>query len=423
MTAQRWWDIAFAGALAIMVAIAGFGYAASPSARLGAVVTLAVIGGCYGAFGRRALDHRTSSIVFRVLLIVGTGVATAFTPNMATVQALVFPFLWVLTESILMAIVLSGLLSLSVGLGFAISLGGTVEAVLQALSIEGISFVFAVALGLWINQIARDGATQRRLLEELTAAQGELAVMHRDAGTVSERERLAREIHDTIAQDLTSLVMLAQRTRSELAAVPADTSAPETTIDLVEATAREALAEARTLVVSMSAVHSAGADSSLAETLARLADRFERETGIQVDSSVRGGSIDRELEVVLLRCAQEGLANVRKHSRAGVASVSLERGRGEVTLEVRDNGRGVGAYSADRETGFGIAGMRDRVGLVGGRLEVADSEAGGTVLRVIVQVVEPIERSTGDSARGRLEAAPDGTDPDRVDHPERRVAR
>jgi signal transduction histidine kinase len=89
---------------------------------------------------------------------------------------------------------------------------------------------------------------------------------------------------------------------------------------------------------------------------------------------------------VLLRCAQEGLANVRKHSRASVASVTLERGSDEVTLEVRDNGRGLGDYSDERENGFGLAGMRDRVRLVGGWLQVGDVAAGGTVLRVSIPV-------------------------------------
>ena len=145
--------------------------------------------------------------------------------------------------------------------------------------------------------------------------------------------------------------------------------------------------------------------------LHRLAERFERETGIQVDMTVATRELDREIEVVLLRCTQEGLANVRKHSRAGTASVSIalvgddDSGHDDsgdddsgdddstgksVTLTVLDNGRGLGSYSPDAATGFGLSGMRDRVGLVGGDLRVGAGVAGtGTELRINIPLGEP----------------------------------
>ncbi|WP_022884522.1 sensor histidine kinase [Glaciibacter superstes] len=387
MTVTRWWDVAFAGAIAIMAVVTVVTWAPSEASRVAALATLAAIGVCYVAFGRRGLDEERASVAFRVVLIVGCGVGTFFSPNVATLQAIAFPFLWALTESVVACIVLSGLLATSIGLGFAIQQGGTPDAIMQAIMIAGLSFAFAVALGLWITKIAEKGDRHRVLLEELTAAQGELAALHRDAGSAAERERLAREIHDTIAQNLTSAVMLAQRARRELDALGADTGAVEDTVEMIESTAREALTDARSLVASMSPVRSAasgGAESSLAETVGRLAVRFERETGIQVDSRVFVAGFDRELEVVLLRCAQEGLANVRKHSRASVASVVIVRDGDDVILEVRDNGRGLGSYAPETESGFGLAGMRDRVDLVGGRLDVSGGPDGGAVLRVSV---------------------------------------
>ncbi|MDY7529324.1 MULTISPECIES: sensor histidine kinase [unclassified Cryobacterium] len=395
MTTLRWWDVAVGGSLLLMGVLAAadqyrYGHELS---RIGALATLVAIGIGYVGFGRRAIacpTGRTGSValaatVFRGVLIVGVGVAAAFNPSLATLQAIAFPLLWTLTDSFLVSVALSALLAASAGAGLWLGIGGTPAALGQAYATEGISFVFAIAMGAWITRIARDGSTQRRLYEELSLAQDELAALHRDAGSAAERERLAREIHDTIAQSLTSLVMLAQRAGSELG----PDSGARPTVELIEDTARQALTEARSLVAAMSPVRVG--DSTLAETLRRLAGRFERETGIQVrvilaDTGLDG--LDRENEVVLLRCAQEGLANVRKHSRAGAASVRLEHVGTDAVLTVTDDGRGLGAYAPAQENGFGLSGMRDRLALVGGRLTVGAGERGGTVLRVTVPAAE-----------------------------------
>src|SRR5690606_35797230 len=102
------------------------------------------------------------------------------------------------------------------GTGFFVSLGMTTTALSAAALTVLFSFTGSVALGLWIWRIAQYGDERARLLDELTAAQDELAVLHRDAGVTTERERLARELHDTIAQSLAGMVLLAQRSRREL---------------------------------------------------------------------------------------------------------------------------------------------------------------------------------------------------------------
>lgn len=395
MNARRWWDLIVTGSLLVLAVITIDGYGAGPAERVGGLLSLAAIWLAYLVWGRRMLrsphasampgdsgfDHTSfplSARLFRITLIVACGVATAFDPNLATVQALAFPILWALSTSFSGAVLLSALLAVSTGLGLWFGIGRTVDAALQASAIEGISFVFALAMGTWITRIADAGEAQRRLVEQLTLAQDELAAAHRVAGSAAERERLAREIHDTIAQSLTSLVMLSQRTRLQLSAVTGDTTAVADSIDLIESTGRDALTEARALVASMSPVHTG--DGDLAHTVTRLADRFERETGITVTLDLTGldrwaadpAPLDRALEVVLLRSAQEGLANVRKHSLADAASIAIDRADGEITLTVTDNGQGLGGYRPESENGFGLSGMRDRVALVGGRLEVAD---------------------------------------------------
>ncbi|TFD85467.1 sensor histidine kinase [Cryobacterium lactosi] len=424
MNARRWWDLIVVGSLLVLVLITLDGTASGPAAHVGAVLALATIGLAYLVWGRRMLRSPNASgsagdsgfdlvafpvsaRLFQVTLIVACGAAAAFDPSLATAQTLAFPILWALAPSFSGAVVLSALLAFSAGLGLWVGMGRTSDAAVQAAAIESISFVFALAMGTWITRIADAGTAQRRLVEKLTAAQEELAVLHRDAGSSAERERLAREIHDTIAQSLTSLVMLTQRGRSELAALPGDTSAVADSLDLIESTGREALTEARALVASMSPVRAA--DGDLAHTVTRLAERFERETGIQVTLGLDGlggaGTLDRALEVVLLRCAQEGLANVRKHSRADVARITIDRTADEVTLTVADNGQGLGGYRPESENGFGLAGMRDRVGLVGGRLEAADATTGtGTVLRVMLPTPVPVAMPVP----GLLPATPGG---------------
>jgi len=413
MNARRWWDLIVAGSLAVLVVITMDGPRVAPLTAAGGLLSIAAIGLAYLFWGRRMLrpqnaagspgdsgfDHvayPTSSRLFQITLLLASGAATAFDPNLAVVQTLAFPILWALAPSFSAAVRLSALLALSTGLGLWASTGRDGDAALQATAIETISFVFCLAMGTWITRIAEAGAYQRRLVQELTAAQNQLVAAHRDAGSAAERERLAREIHDTIAQSLTSLVMLAQRTRSELAVVAGDTAAVAGSLELIESTGRDALTEARALVASMSPVQVGDAD--LAHTIQRLADRFGRETGIQVSVDLDGlalaGPLDRALEVVLLRSAQEGLANVRKHSRADAADIRIARTIDDVTLTVTDDGQGLGGYRPEAENGFGLSGMRDRVALVGGRLEVGDGSASeipgratgarGTVLRVIL---------------------------------------
>jgi signal transduction histidine kinase len=418
MNTSRWWDLILAGILAVMAAIAMQAYSGA-SGRVGALVALVAVGVAYLGWGRRALagtqvspendPHEmpvsAGNVIFRTVLILACGVGTAFDSNMATLQILAFPALWVLAGSFRSAVLLNLALAGATGLGLWVSLGGTTDAAVQAVLIEGISVAFSLAMGTWIANIADAGARQRRLLLELTEAQDELAAAHRDAGSAGERERLAREIHDTIAQSLTSLVMLAQRTRGQLADLAGDTSAVADSIDLIESTGRDALTESRALVASMSPVRVGDAD--LAHTVARLAERFERETGIRVTVDLEGADrgLDRALEVVLLRCAQEGLANVRKHSGADSAGVFIRTTTTGIELTVSDDGRGLGDYNPDVENGFGLSGMRDRVALVGGRLEVATGENGtGTVLRVALPL--PVEISGPPGMRSAPAALP-----------------
>ncbi|WP_438854684.1 sensor histidine kinase [Agromyces sp. M3QZ16-3] len=378
----RWWD---AAAVAVAVVIAAISLLDPPFgaddvgvwAVAGAFLLIHLI------WGRRCVPvattrtHLAISIAYAVLLAVGT----AIEPSFAILQAFLYPFVWSTSPTTRSAIVANLAIAVAIVLGYAVRewpAGLVVGTAVAALSVG-----FSIALGLWITRIAQFGEERARLLEELQAAQGQLAAMHRDAGVADERARLAREIHDTIAQSLTGMVMVAQRTGRRLAAVEgADAASARRDVELMEQMARDALTEARGLVASLAPVDP---EAGLGEALRRLANSFERETGVRVTVRADASGLDRELEVVLLRSAQEALANVRKHANASAAEIVVTAAGTppEIVLAVRDDGVGPGD-AAPGENGFGLAGMRDRVALVGGRLEFAPGRDGGTVLRVVV---------------------------------------
>lgn len=362
MTEQRWWHVAVLG-IAVLLGVLAIANARGemPAGALASAATILVGWFAVGQFAGR---HRIARYVFIALLIVASGVGTAFDPSFAIVQCVAFPLLWTLTSRKSHGVLASIALTLSVGIGTWLSTGSLA----QALGIEGVSLALSIGLGLWISSIADRSQERQRLLDELRAAQEKLSTVDRDAGITSERERLAREIHDTIAQDLTGIVMLAQRAQRELATGGGATG----TLGLLEESARTALAETRALVASSAPV--ALTTGGIADALHRLGERFERETSVTVTVRADLPPLDRDAEVVLLRCAQEALSNVRKHAGASTVSLDAWSGDGSVGLRVADDGTGFDPDAASG--GFGLGGMRDRLGLVGGSLEVTSSPAG-----------------------------------------------
>jgi signal transduction histidine kinase len=286
-------------------------------------------------------------------------------PNFATFQTVAFPILWMAAPSVRRAIVANIALAFAVGVGFYLSPAPI--PLVEIGMIELLSLGFSLALGLWISHIATLSDERQKLLTELRATQAELEAVSRDAGATSERARLAREIHDTIAQDLTGMVMLAERARQE-----PDAAARAAQLEQLEDTAREALTETRALIADGAP---ASLDAGLLAALERLTSRFAQETGVAVTLSADDTGLDRAAEVVVLRCSQEALSNVRKHAGATAVTVTLEGG----ILTISDNGHGFDAEAST--TGYGLSGMRDRLALVGGSLAVA-SGASGTTLTI-----------------------------------------
>ncbi|MEV5988932.1 sensor histidine kinase [Streptomyces sp. NPDC052051] len=234
-----------------------------------------------------------------------------------------------------------------------------------------IACAVGTALGLWLYRfIGQSNEREEQLSAELALTQEELAAAHQRQGAAEERERLAREIHDTLAQGFASIVVLAEAARAVTTTDPERCAQQLTSI---ERTARENLAEARVLVGA--APESGVAPGSLATTLRRTLDRFVQDTGLTVDADLPDIELDQRTRVALLRCTQESLANVRKHAAATTVGVLLTEAPGSVELEITDDGRG---FVIEESHGFGLDGMRRRLAELGGELTVTSSLGDGT---------------------------------------------
>ncbi|MCU1514388.1 MAG: hypothetical protein JWO10_1478 [Microbacteriaceae bacterium] len=380
MTGRRWWHVLFAITMLVVVFLSLTSYSPSTANRVGALVTVGVYTLCWATFGRVSFGRFRLALPFGIVIVLASGVLVWCSPSNAIVQGISFPLLWTIFDRTRHAVIANVALAAAVFVGYTASLGFTADVAREAAFIEAISLLGSLALGTWITRIADLSQERKTLLDELTAAQDQLALLSRDSGVTSERERLAREIHDTIAQSLTGVVMVAQRSQRELAAGNLDGLAEQ--LELLEESGREALAETRSLVAASAPVE---LGAGIGPALERLAARFSKETGIAVTASVpSGAAIDRDTQVVLLRCAQEALANVRKHSGARGATVTLTMGD-PITLAVHDDGSGFDPDAAS--TGFGLPGMRDRLALVAGRLDITNTGHGTTLTATLPAVV------------------------------------
>jgi signal transduction histidine kinase len=236
-----------------------------------------------------------------------------------------------------------------------------------------LTLMFSLGAGSWMRQIIDQNAERASLIDRLRSAQAELERLSEFRGRLAERERIARDIHDTLTQGFASILMLVQaaaRTTSE------GTHAHEQLM-MAAQTARENLAEARVLVAELAPGSLAG---PLEEALRRLAGRIGMDLGFPVRLSVTGTSreLPADCEVALLRAAQEALSNVRRHAQACSVQFSLEYACDTARLTVHDNGRGF--TPSPQPSGFGLRGMQSRAQMCGGTLLVRTAPGQGTTI-------------------------------------------
>jgi signal transduction histidine kinase len=268
----------------------------------------------------------------------------------------------------------------------------TSEAWTFYVAIIAIQTVFIGGGAIVGEKVNEQNEERRQALAKLEAALVENAGLHaqlltqaREAGILDERSRMAREIHDTIAQGLTGIV-----TQLEAADQAHDRPADrQRHLGNAQRLARESLAEARRSVeASMPAALESG---TLPEALDEVAREWAELNGIPATVTVTGNAIalHPEVEVALLRIAQEALANVARHAGATRAGLTLSFIGDVVTLDVRDDGVGFSPSETDASgaPGFGMSAMRQRVARVAGSLAIESEPGRGTALSARVPAV------------------------------------
>ncbi|WP_073948384.1 sensor histidine kinase [Streptomyces kebangsaanensis] len=261
----------------------------------------------------------------------------------------------------------------------------------------------AVATVLGYEALYRESERRRELIEELVATRAELAHAERAAGTLAERERLAREIHDTLAQGLSSIQLLL---RAAQRALP-DGSPAAAHIEQARATAQDNLAEARRFVHALTPPDLER--GSLAGALERLCSGAAAPPRVRFSVSGTPVELPTPYEVALLRIAQSALGNARRHAHAHRAEITLSFMDTAVALDVVDDGAGfdpeaVGAAvrrpGGAVDGGFGLPAMRSRAEALGGTFTVESAPGQGTAVAVTLPYPAPGGRTSGDHTSG-----------------------
>jgi signal transduction histidine kinase len=242
----------------------------------------------------------------------------------------------------------------------------------------------AIMLGVWITAIIGQSTRRRQLIEQLEATQAELAAAERRAGILEERQRLARDIHDTLAQGFTSIVMHLEAADQ---ALPDDLDTLQKHLDRARETARTSLEQARRVVNALRP-HSLD-QRSLPDAIERTAVRWQEETGIPLTTTITGDPIPLhpDIEVTLLRATQEALANIRKHAQATAVQITLSYFDDVVVLDVQDNGVAfAGAAASPLSGGYGLQAMRERAEQCGGSVTLESEPGEGTTVVVSIPI-------------------------------------
>lgn len=274
--------------------------------------------------------------------------------------------------------------AVSVGIQFpqGLTFGGVMGPVVSALVTVAIFYAF--------DRLHAINMERAALIRELMETRQQLAETERAAGVAGERQRIAHEIHDTLAQGLSSIQMLLHAANRDLGANDSagNVDKARERIDLARHTAADNLQEARAMIAALQPV--ALSQTSLVGALERMSEGFAAagELDIEVDSDGTVHQLPMKLEAVLLRIAQGAVGNVAKHANATRARITVTYEDKAVRVDVVDNGDGFDlATVQSRPAGLGhigLAAMKRRAEEVGGEVVIESTPGHGTAVSVSV---------------------------------------
>lgn len=238
----------------------------------------------------------------------------------------------------------------------------------------------ATIMGAFISSIIKQSADRQRLIDELTRSRANLMRVEREAGRLNERQRLARDIHDTLAQHFTSIIMHLS------AAKHGNPESVQLEVQQAEDSAREGLDEIRRIIWDMQPEQIEKA--SLVEAIEELAARWSAENSVQVNMKVTGTprTLTSSIETALLRISQEAMHNIKKYAQAENVNITFSFMEDLIVMDIADDG--LGFEPSKIKNGFGMTTMRSRVEELSGTLTIESERGAGTVIAVSIPISE-----------------------------------
>jgi signal transduction histidine kinase len=371
------WHAGFFGLAGLTLALVSVDDGVDTGRRYAAYALTVGLGVAYAAVGAPRLLVRSSTRRHWYV-----GVAAALTLGLFAVAPVgslmlfaLYPQLWMMLRPRLAAVAMVVVVA-AVSVIAVIRAGVQTPAVATWLIVAAVTLGSGLLIGLWIARIIRQSERRADLVAELASTRAELEAVSLEAGRMAERERLAHEIHDTLAQGFTSVLLLLEAVDSTL---DADPPAARAHLRRASETAADNLAEARALVAALAPPDLSR--TSLPEALRRIVDRAARDGATEIELTVDGAprGLATEHEVALMRTTQEALTNVRRHAAATRVEVRLGYDPHAVSLRVTDDGCGFEPSAAGH--GYGLAGMRARANRIGGTVTVEAMPGQGTTVR------------------------------------------
>ena len=394
---MKWWHIGFYVALGVVVLVVLNGEP-NPTIKAVTLSALAVLAAVYPFLTRQQHLGTWRPLVYVVLLILVVGFL-AFLPGSGAVLLFVaFPQIWMFSSSARAGLISTAAICVAVATGQLVRFSGSPEDLLGIGLQAGLSFLASTMLGLWIYKIIDQSEDRAQLLAELEAARTELQLADQRQGAMAERERMSREIHDTLAQGFTSVVMLSEAALAQLRSNRLDDDDAHdlgARLEAINATARDNLQEARSLIASTGPSQLQGGD--LLGALDRLATAATT-AGCDTSASLpdKLPHLTSNQQIALLRSAQEALTNVRRHASASQSRLELTHSGPTLILTVSDDGEG---FDPNLDTsGYGLKSISARLSEIGGTLSVSSAIGQGTTLHMVVPVHDQGGEGTAPSA-------------------------